>query len=485
MRRAAAPARTRRATSARSTSRCSRAGRRTGSGPSTGTELERVVRLAVRFLDDVIEVNPYPLPEIDETVKANRRIGLGVMGWADLLFRLGIPYDSQAALDLGRPAHGVHQREGARPVGEARRGARAVPELDRGPSTSTGARSGTRRSRPSRPPGTISMIAGCSSGIEPAFALAFSTESRSAASASCPSSTRSSSGWRGSAASTPTRSWRRSPSAASSMASPGVPGGRPAGVRDGARDRVRVARAAPGAPSRSPPTTACPRPSTCPTRPRSTTSPAPTSWPGSWAASASRCSATAARRAGPPRRDEVGQGGQARRGGRRAAAGRRQAAAAQPHRARRTASRRRSARPSSPSTSTATAIPSRSSSGGQGRIGHDGGGRGPGPPDLARPPDAVPAVDQAPPRGDRRPALADRRRAARSGSAPQRVLSLPDGIARVLAEHLGQARVEEAEPPAAPAAKLVAGDLCPECGQATFVYEEGCKKCYGCGFNEC
>jgi ribonucleoside-diphosphate reductase alpha chain len=70
------------------------------------------------------------------------------------------------------------------------------------------------------------------------------------------------------------------------------------------------------------------------------------------------------------------------------------------------------------------------------------------------------------------------------GFGPQRVLSLPDGIARVLAEHLGHVKVE-AEAPAAPVAKLVAGDMCPECGQATFVYEEGCKKCYGCGFNEC
>jgi ribonucleoside-diphosphate reductase alpha chain len=70
------------------------------------------------------------------------------------------------------------------------------------------------------------------------------------------------------------------------------------------------------------------------------------------------------------------------------------------------------------------------------------------------------------------------------GFGPQRVLSLPDGIARVLAEHLGQVKVEEV-PTVGNTAKLTAGDICPECGQATFVYEEGCKKCYGCGFNEC
>src|SRR5207249_4712131 len=63
-------------------------------------EMERVVRLAVRFLDDVIEMNPYPLAVIDKTVKDNRRIGLGIMGWADVLFLLGVTYDSKEAIVL-------------------------------------------------------------------------------------------------------------------------------------------------------------------------------------------------------------------------------------------------------------------------------------------------------------------------------------------------------------------------------------------------
>ena len=63
--------------------------------------LGTVVETSVRFLDNVVTMNKYPIPEIAETSTSIRRIGLGVMGWADTLILLGIPYDSQSALDLG------------------------------------------------------------------------------------------------------------------------------------------------------------------------------------------------------------------------------------------------------------------------------------------------------------------------------------------------------------------------------------------------
>jgi len=141
--------------------------------PIAWDALEQAVRTAVRFLDDVIQVNPYPLPEIMEEVHKNRRVGLGVMGWSDLLIQLGVPYDSQPALELAAKV-----MEFITMIGRDE-SARLAEE--RGPFPNW-AQSIYRDGRPLRnstvttiaPTGTISIIAGCSSGIEPVFAIAYS-----------------------------------------------------------------------------------------------------------------------------------------------------------------------------------------------------------------------------------------------------------------------------------------------------------------------
>ena len=135
--------------------------------------LDRAVRTTVRFLDDVIDVNPYPLSEIDKAVKDNRRVGLGIMGWADLLMELGLPYDSQEALDLADQLMGSIQRVGHEASADLARERGAFPNWSR---------SIYREGPPLRnstvitiaPTGTISIIAGASSGIEPIFAIAYS-----------------------------------------------------------------------------------------------------------------------------------------------------------------------------------------------------------------------------------------------------------------------------------------------------------------------
>ena len=71
------------------------------------------------------------------------------------------------------------------------------------------------------------------------------------------------------------------------------------------------------------------------------------------------------------------------------------------------------------------------------------------------------------------------------GFGPSKVLSLPDALARCLAEHIGQVKPSSDGPVSTVDSRKAIGDLCKECGQATFVYEEGCKKCLSCGFNEC
>jgi ribonucleoside-diphosphate reductase alpha chain len=139
--------------------------------------LEEVVRLGVHFQDNVIDLCEYPIPQLQKMAKTTRKIGLGVMGWADMLIKLGVRYDSDEALKL------------------AEKTAKFIQETARGESVKLGKKRGSfpafkdsiwkkkgfktmRNSTVNTvaPTGTISIIAGCSSGIEPLFALAYRRE---------------------------------------------------------------------------------------------------------------------------------------------------------------------------------------------------------------------------------------------------------------------------------------------------------------------
>ncbi|HWR26826.1 MAG TPA: ribonucleotide-diphosphate reductase subunit alpha, partial [Candidatus Thermoplasmatota archaeon] len=136
-------------------------------------KLRQTTRLAVHFLDNVIDANNYPLKETENITKANRKIGLGVMGFADLLFMLKIPYESKDALQLGSRLIKFIAKEATEKSVELGK--------ERG-SFKNFTKSTWQKKYPAMrnatcitiaPTGTISIIAGCSSGIEPVFALAF------------------------------------------------------------------------------------------------------------------------------------------------------------------------------------------------------------------------------------------------------------------------------------------------------------------------
>ena len=136
--------------------------------------LEDTVRTSVRFLDDVINVNTFPLPKLREVNLATRRIGLGVMGWADALVRMNIPYDSQEGLDLADELGGFIERTAWDESANLARERGPFPEYDRSALKERGLPPVRNSSVITiAPTGTISRLAGCSSGIEPHFALAW------------------------------------------------------------------------------------------------------------------------------------------------------------------------------------------------------------------------------------------------------------------------------------------------------------------------
>jgi ribonucleoside-diphosphate reductase alpha chain len=144
-----------------------------GKGEIDWERLREVVWICIRFLDDVIDVNRYPLPAIEKMTKANRKIGLGIMGFAELLIKLGIAYDSKDALLIGEKLMQFITNEARQCSTEL--------GLEKGSFSNFGLSVWNSKYEAMRnatvttiaPTGTISIIAGCSSGIEPLFAVAF------------------------------------------------------------------------------------------------------------------------------------------------------------------------------------------------------------------------------------------------------------------------------------------------------------------------
>ena len=136
-------------------------------------KLASTVGKSVHFLDNVIEVNKYPLPEIDKMTRGTRKIGLGIMGWADMLCSIGIPYNSQKAIDLADKVMSfiqIHAQKASQDLAEQKG---VFPYYEDSIFAQNGIRLRNATTTTIAPTGTLSLIAGVSSGIEPIFAISY------------------------------------------------------------------------------------------------------------------------------------------------------------------------------------------------------------------------------------------------------------------------------------------------------------------------
>lgn len=135
-------------------------------------KLRCIVHDGVHFLDNVISVNKYPLSQIEETTKKTRKIGLGVMGWADLLLKLGIPYNSDEGVALGEALMGFINEEAHKASVELAKSRGSFPLFSKS-MLKDGAPIRNATSTTIAPTGTLSILANCSSGVEPVFGYVF------------------------------------------------------------------------------------------------------------------------------------------------------------------------------------------------------------------------------------------------------------------------------------------------------------------------